>query len=87
MHRFGLVFIASNGGSPRHPAWYHNLRAHPQVRILSRKGERTYVAREAEGPEREELWRRANDLYGGYDTYQERAGMRRIPVMVCEPRS
>jgi deazaflavin-dependent oxidoreductase (nitroreductase family) len=82
-----LVFIASNGGSPRHPAWYHNLRAHPEVRILSRKGERAYVAREAEGPEREELWRRANDLYGGYDTYQQRAGDRRIPVIVCEPRS
>jgi hypothetical protein len=44
-----------------------------------------YRAREAQGEERERLWRQVNDLYSGYDAYQERAGERRIPVVVLEP--
>ncbi len=43
-------------------------------------------AHEAEGAERDELWRLVNDNYSGYDVYQRRAGARRIPVMVLTPR-
>lgn len=82
-----IVLIASKAGATRHPAWFHNLRANPRVKVLApgRSGE--YNAREAEGEERERLWREACDYYAGYDTYQDRAGSRRIPVVVLEPAS
>ena len=82
-----LVLIASSGGAPKHPAWFHNLRKHPEVRVWANKGRSgDYVARVAEGEERERLWRIATDLYPGYDTYQERAGGREIPVVALSPR-
>ncbi len=80
-----IVLIASNGGAPRHPAWYHNLVAHPEVAVIAAGRSGRYLAREAQGDERERLWRLANDVYAGYDTYQARAGRRTIPVMVLEP--
>ena len=46
-----------------------------------------YIAREAEGEERERLWEEAVDYYAGYATYRERAGSRVIPVVVLEPAS
>jgi len=81
-----IVLVASRGGSPRHPAWYHNLRAHPQVEVLAPRGRSgRYVAAEAEGAERERLWEEVLDVYSGYETYQQRAGDRRIPLMVLTP--
>lgn len=77
-----LVLIASKGGYPQHPAWYHNLRAHPEAMVEIRGERETVVAREADGAERVELWRRAVEFYPGYGAYQKRAGARRIPVMV-----
>lgn len=80
--RIGL--IASNGGDPKHPAWYHNLRAYPECRFAAKSGEITYRARLTEGEERDEVWRLANQVYIGYDTYQSRTS-RRIPVFVLDP--
>ena len=80
------VLIASMGGAPRHPAWVHNLRANPRVKVLAPGRSGDYVAHEAEGEERKRLWAEAVDYYAGYATYQERAGERRIPVVVLEPR-
>jgi deazaflavin-dependent oxidoreductase (nitroreductase family) len=81
-----VVLVASKAGSSRHPAWYHNLKANPRVRFLRRGGKRSeYLAREAIGAERDELWAEVNDLYAGYDTYQGRTGGRRIPVIVLDP--
>lgn len=81
-----IVLVASQTGKPRNPAWYHNVKAHPEVEFLPRGGpRRRYRAREAEGTERERLWAEANDLYAGYDDYAERAGGRVIPVVVLEP--
>jgi deazaflavin-dependent oxidoreductase (nitroreductase family) len=78
-----LVLVASNAGNLRHPAWYHNVRANPEVEILAARGRSgRYLGREAEGEERERLWGVVNDLYAGYDVYQGRANHRRIPVMV-----
>jgi deazaflavin-dependent oxidoreductase (nitroreductase family) len=83
-----VVITASSGGAPRHPAWFHNLRANPDVRFSDRRGRRrAYRARVAEGAERERLWEEVNDLYAGYETYQGRTGGRRIPVVVLEPVS
>ena len=79
-----IVLIASKGGAAKHPAWYHNLKAHPDVRVWAKGRSGRYRAREASGDERERLWRLAADYYPGYDAYQDRTGGRRIPVMVLE---
>jgi deazaflavin-dependent oxidoreductase (nitroreductase family) len=80
-----LVIIASNGGNPRHPAWYHNVRAHPEVTVWLRRRSGPYRARIAEGPERERLWKLITDLNPGYDIYKQRASHRTIPVVVLSP--
>jgi deazaflavin-dependent oxidoreductase (nitroreductase family) len=81
-----LVLIASKAGAEKNPAWYYNLKAHPDVEVLAPRRSGSYVAHEAEGAERERLWTKAADFYAGYDTYQDRAGARRIPVMVLAPK-
>ena len=81
-----FVLVASKAGAERHPAWYHNLTAHPDVEVEVDGGLISVSAHEAEGAEREELWRLVNDNYPGYDVYQRRAGARRIPVVVLTPR-
>lgn len=80
-----VVFIASNAGNLRHPSWYHNVRANPQVEIELGGRRRRYLAHFAEAEERDRLWDLANDLYAGYDVYQGRAGDREIPIVVCTP--
>jgi deazaflavin-dependent oxidoreductase (nitroreductase family) len=83
-----VVLIASQTGKAKHPAWFHNLMANPDVELWSGGRGGTYRAREAEGEERERLWNLATMLYPGYDEYQERADVagRQIPVVICEPR-
>jgi deazaflavin-dependent oxidoreductase (nitroreductase family) len=80
-----VVLIGSKAGAPKHPGWVHNMRANPRVKIVAPKRTGEYVAREAEGEERARLWDKAVDFYAGYETYQRRAGKRRIPVVVLEP--
>ena len=78
-----LVLIASKGGDPHHPSWYRNLKKNPRCRLLSAAGEVEYIAREAEGEERNALWAAAVANYSGYADYQARVE-RAIPVMVLE---
>ncbi|MFZ2616407.1 MAG: nitroreductase family deazaflavin-dependent oxidoreductase [Anaerolineae bacterium] len=80
-----LVVFASNFGQAHYPAWYHNLRAHPQARVLLRGQERVYLARETEGAERDAYWAAAVKLYPGYQAYKVRTGGRPIPVIVLTP--
>ncbi len=80
-----LVIIASNFGQAHYPAWYHNLRAHPQAVVTRRDRTRTYVAHSAEGEERDAYWEAAVKLYPGYRVYKERAAGRTIPVIVLTP--
>lgn len=81
-----VVLIASYGGAPKSPAWYFNLRAHPEVEI-ERFGRREPMrAHQAGADERAELWPRITAMYPGYGDYQARTE-REIPVMVCAPRS
>jgi deazaflavin-dependent oxidoreductase (nitroreductase family) len=80
-----VVLIASRGGHEKNPPWYHNLRANPEVELWTGHDGGRYRAREAEGAERERLWKLATEFYPGFDSYQRRAGSRRIPVIVCSP--
>ena len=81
-----VILIASRGGHPDHPAWYHNVVANPEVELWTKGGGGNYRATEAEGAERERLWELATEFYPGFAKYQERAGDRRIPVIVCSPQ-
>ena len=80
-----IVLIASNGGSPRHPSWYYNLRANPEATVSIAGQTRAYQAREVTGAERDALWRQAAALYPGYLAYQRRAAGRLIPVLLLTP--
>jgi deazaflavin-dependent oxidoreductase (nitroreductase family) len=79
-----LLLIASRGGDSKHPAWYRNLVANPDVRFTIGGDEHAYRARELQGEERDRAWKLAVHRYGGYAVYQRRAGGRRIPVMALE---
>ena len=87
-HGDDVVVIASSFGREKHPAWYHNVMAHPEVTLTAGGKTGQYVAREATGEERERLWAIANRLYAGYDDYKARAAAvgRTIPVLVLSPR-
>jgi deazaflavin-dependent oxidoreductase (nitroreductase family) len=80
-----VVLIASRGGHRNHPSWYFNLIANPEVELWTKGGGGRYRAREAKGKQRERLWELATGFYPGFARYQERAGDRRIPVIVCSP--
>jgi len=79
-----IILIASKGGNVKHPAWYLNLTADPEVEVLLDGESRAYTAHEATGDERERLWAKAVMLYSGYETYKGRAGGREIPVVVLK---
>ena len=80
-----LVIIASKGGHPRQPAWFHNLRANPETTVQVGSERRPVRARVATPEERRRLWPRAVKSYGNYANYQRRTG-RQIPVVILEPR-
>ena len=77
-----MVVIASKGGAPRHPGWYHNLKANPRVRVLYRGASEERVAREALGAERDKLFGEMAAAFSNFAAYQRRASGRTIPVMV-----
>lgn len=81
-----FIVVASKAGADHHPAWYHNIRAHPDAVSIEVDGRRVAVRpRIVDGPERSELWQRVNDNYNGYETYARRAGARVIPLVVLDP--
>jgi deazaflavin-dependent oxidoreductase (nitroreductase family) len=80
-----VVVVASRGGDVKHPAWYRNVVANPDVTFTRDGDERPYHARTVSGEEREQLWKAVNRTYAGYAAYQARAGEREIPVVVLEP--
>ncbi|HEX6955937.1 MAG TPA: nitroreductase/quinone reductase family protein [Agromyces sp.] len=81
-----IVLVASKGGSDRHPDWYLNLVAHPDVVLDLHDRRRALRARTATADEKAQLWPRITAAYPGYARYQERT-RRDIPVVVCEPRA
>ncbi len=81
-----LVIIASNGGNPRHPAWWLNLEKNPQAEVQLRSEKRRVKAAEATGEERERLWRAVVETYSGYEGYQKTTD-RQIPVVILRPEA
>jgi deazaflavin-dependent oxidoreductase (nitroreductase family) len=81
-----VVIVASKGGFPKHPAWYHNLMANPDTVAQIGSEHRAVHARVATPPERERLWPVALKAYSGYADYQARSKGREIPLVVLEPR-
>ena len=79
------ILVASQGGAPKHPLWYHNLKANPNVEI--RDETKVYEMRVREvvdSVERERLWKIAVKAYPPYQEYQEKT-KRVIPIFVAEP--
>ena len=76
--------VASLGGAPTHPVWYHNLLAEPHVELQDGPSRQDMVAREVSGAERDEWWERSVAAYPDYADYQAKTE-RRIPVFVLEP--
>ncbi|MFD0905400.1 nitroreductase family deazaflavin-dependent oxidoreductase [Actinomadura sediminis] len=79
-----VVVVASQGGLPRHPMWYLNLRADPRVVVRIGPDVRRMRARTADEDERAALWPRLVEVYADYDDYQSWTD-REIPVVICEP--
>jgi deazaflavin-dependent oxidoreductase (nitroreductase family) len=84
-HDGKYALVASKGGAPDHPVWYHNLKAHPEIEVHD--GGRSFdaVVRELSGAERDEWWQRAVAAYPDYADYQKKTD-RQIPVFLAEPR-
>jgi F420H(2)-dependent quinone reductase len=80
-----LVIVASKGGYPKNPAWFHNLKANPDTVVQVGREHRPVHARVATPEERERLWPRVVENYSGYAEYQERTE-RQIPLVILERR-
>ena len=80
-----VILIASKGGYPKNPAWFHNLVANPDTTIQIGSKRMNVHARVAKPEERERLWRLAVDVYSGYEDYRRRTD-RQIPLVILTPR-
>lgn len=79
------ILVASQGGAPKHPAWYHNLKADPKVEIRDKTDVYSMRCREVVDPaERKRLWALAVDAFPRYQDYEDKTE-RTIPVFIAEP--
>ena len=83
-HDGRYAVVASQGGAPKHPVWYHNIKAEPLVELQDGPVKQDFKAREITGAERDEWWDRAVAAYPPYAEYQTKTD-RVIPVFVLEP--
>ena len=79
------VLVASKGGDDRHPEWYRNLTADPDVELTVGGETIPMTARTATAEERAAMWPDVVKAYRGYADYQRRT-QREIPLVICEPR-
>jgi deazaflavin-dependent oxidoreductase (nitroreductase family) len=80
------ALIATNFGQKHNPAWYYNLKAHPECELSHQGRSRTYRAREIWGEEYKKYWQLALTYYAGYEKYKERAAPRSIPILILETK-
>lgn len=83
-HEGEYALVASKGGAPEHPAWYHNLIAEPQVMIQDGPEPGNFVTSVVEGEERKEWWDRSVAVFPTYEEYKDKTD-RAIPVFVARP--
>ena len=81
-----VLLVASAGGAPHHPAWYHNLLKHPNIEIEQNGKRRNFCARLTKGAEKDTLWPICYQHYAAYEKYRKRTA-RDIPLFVCEPNA
>ncbi|MBZ4322923.1 nitroreductase family deazaflavin-dependent oxidoreductase [Streptomyces huiliensis] len=82
-HEGKYAVVASLGGAPKHPVWYHNLKADPRAELQDGPLRQDVTAREVTGEEKARWWERAVAAYPDYADYQEKTD-REIPVFVLE---
>jgi deazaflavin-dependent oxidoreductase (nitroreductase family) len=80
-----VIVIASNFGAPKNPAWYHNIKANPEVTLLGRGFNGSFLAEEVVGPERDRLFQFAAGASSPYGHYQQSAPARPIAVIAFRP--
>jgi len=78
------ILVASQGGAPKHPQWYLNLSANPEVALQVGAEKITGRARTATPEEKPRLWKLMTEVYPPYISYQEKT-TRQIPVVIVEP--
>jgi len=83
-HNGEYAVVASLGGAPKHPVWYHNIKAHPNVELQDGTVTNDYEAREVLGDEKATWWERAVAAWPDYAKYQTKTD-RQIPVFVLTP--
>ncbi|MEU9779744.1 nitroreductase family deazaflavin-dependent oxidoreductase [Streptomyces phaeochromogenes] len=83
-HNGTYAVVASLGGAPKHPVWYHNVVADPRVELQDGGTRQDMTAREVTGEEKDQWWERAVAAYPAYADYQKKTD-REIPVFVLEP--
>lgn len=83
-HDGAYAVVASLGGAPKNPVWYHNIRNHPHVELRDGPASQDMTAREVVGEEKDVWWARALDVLPDYAEYQKKTE-RQIPVFVLEP--
>jgi deazaflavin-dependent oxidoreductase (nitroreductase family) len=81
-----IVVMASKAGQPTHPAWFHNLMAHPDTTVQTGPAIHEVHARIAAGDERPRLWSGVLAIYPGSEFYERNAAGRQIPIVVLDPR-
>ena len=85
-HEGEYALVASVGGGPKNPGWYHNLVAEPHVMIQDGSAPGDFRAEVVEGDERSAWWDRAVAVFPTYTEYQQKTD-RQIPVFVARPTS
>ena len=80
----GYAIIASKGGAPKHPGWYHNLNAQGEVTVQIANDVFQANVRTAAGDERSAIWEQMAAMYPPFADYKTKAGDREIPVVVLE---
>lgn len=85
-HDGAYAAVASLGGAPKHPVWYFNLVANPELELQDGPVKQDMVAREVTGEEKAAWWDRAVEAYPDYADYQQKTD-RQIPVFVLEPKN
>jgi F420H(2)-dependent quinone reductase len=80
-----LILVASDGGAPKHPAWWLNLQTKPEAEVEIGRKKLQVIAKQADADEHNRLWPLLVDMYSGYAEYQKKT-TREIPVVILQPQ-